>query len=120
MEGAARDYTVEDHAFRLYRRARGAADPLPPAFRRAWDIDAIDHVRMLAALTRFVDAGISKTVNVPADCPFDEYQALYLAAWQLGLKGIATFRPNPVSGAVLMEEEGEAGAGQCGTARCTR
>ena len=44
---------------------------------------------------------ISKTVNVPADYPYADFQNLYLEAWRSGLKGLATYRPNSVLGSVL-------------------
>ena len=43
----------------------------------------------------------SKTVNVPADYPYEDFQDLYLSAWKSGLKGLATYRPNTVLGSVL-------------------
>lgn len=99
-DGTAREYAVEDHAYRLYRETAGDA-PLPPAFVTALDIAACDHMRMLAAVQPYVDSSISKTVNVPADYPYADFQGLYLEAWKAGLKGLATYRPNPVTGAVL-------------------
>jgi ribonucleoside-diphosphate reductase alpha chain len=48
-----------------------------------------------------VDTSISKTVNVPADYPYTEFEDLYLSAWKAGLKGLATYRPNSVLGSVL-------------------
>jgi ribonucleoside-diphosphate reductase alpha chain len=48
-----------------------------------------------------VDSAISKTVNVPADYPYADFQGLYLQAWRAGLKGLATYRPNSVLGSVL-------------------
>ena len=56
---------------------------------------------MLSAVQPFIDTSISKTVNVPADYPFDDFKDLYLEAWKAGLKGLATYRPNTVLGAVL-------------------
>jgi ribonucleoside-diphosphate reductase alpha chain len=49
----------------------------------------------------FIDTSISKTVNVPADYPYADFQGLYFGAWKAGLKGLATYRPNAVMGAVL-------------------
>ena len=49
----------------------------------------------------YIDAAISKTVNVPEDYPFEEFKNLYLEAWHAGLKGITTYRPNNVIGSVL-------------------
>lgn len=101
------EYTVEDHAYRLYRRSLGLAsgekvENLPAGFRSALEISAIDHQKMVAAVQPFVDSSISKTVNVPADYPYEDFKDIYLAAWQDGLKGITTYRPNDVTGAVLV------------------
>ncbi len=74
---------------------------LPPDFVSALEMSARDHMRMSAAVQPFVDTAISKTVNVPADYPFDAFEDLYFDAWKAGLKGIATYRPNDVLGAVL-------------------
>ena len=56
---------------------------------------------MQAALQPFVDNAISKTINVPADYPYPEFERLYEKAHDWGLKGCTTFRPNPVTGRVL-------------------
>ena len=56
---------------------------------------------MMQAVQPFVDTSISKTVNIPADYPFDDFKDLYRQAWQAGLKGLATYRPNSILGAVL-------------------
>lgn len=94
-------YDVEDHAWRLYRHLGGTIEPLPPAFVTALEISALDHMRMSAAITPFVDSAISKTVNVPADYPYEQFKDLYIEAWKAGLKGITTYRPNAVLGSVL-------------------
>ncbi|UZR28229.1 adenosylcobalamin-dependent ribonucleoside-diphosphate reductase [Methylococcus mesophilus] len=99
-DGSTREYPVEDHAYRLYRAMAGER-PLPSAFVTALDISALDHMRMLAAVQPYIDSSISKTVNVPADYPYADFQNLYLEAWKAGLKGLATYRPNPVTGAIL-------------------
>ena len=56
---------------------------------------------MVAAVAPFIDTSISKTVNVPEDYPYGEFQDLYFNAWKSGLKGLATYRPNKVLGSVL-------------------
>jgi ribonucleoside-diphosphate reductase alpha chain len=102
--GQTRDYPVEDHAFRLYQARFGAHAPLSPAFVSALEVGVGGHMAMVAAVTPYIDAGISKTVNVAADYPFTEFEDLYLEAWRLGLKALSTFRPNPTRGAVLSTE----------------
>ncbi|MFZ2302318.1 MAG: adenosylcobalamin-dependent ribonucleoside-diphosphate reductase [Gallionella sp.] len=101
MDGSTKDYQVEDHAWRLYKEHGGDVDNLPPAFITALEISAIDHMKMVAAVAPFIDTAISKTVNVPADYPYENFRELYTEAWKAGLKGLATYRPNNVLGSVL-------------------
>ncbi|HEX7650216.1 MAG TPA: adenosylcobalamin-dependent ribonucleoside-diphosphate reductase [Noviherbaspirillum sp.] len=100
-DGSKKDYTVEDHAYRVYRALGHDTAKLPEAFVSALEISAIDHMLMVAAVAPYIDAAISKTVNVPEDYPYDGFKDLYMEAWRKGLKGITTYRPNGVLGAVL-------------------
>jgi ribonucleoside-diphosphate reductase alpha chain len=100
-DGSKQEYAVEDYAYRLYRHMGGDEHHLPPAFVSALEMSARDHMKMIAAVQPYVDAAISKTVNVPEDYPFEDFKNLYLEAWQAGLKGITTYRPNNVIGSVL-------------------
>ncbi|MCM5680666.1 adenosylcobalamin-dependent ribonucleoside-diphosphate reductase [Schlegelella sp. S2-27] len=100
-EGTFKEYTVEDHAWRLYRHLHGADAPLPAAFVTALEMSAQAHQEMVAAVAPYIDTAISKTVNVPADYPYEDFQDLYLSAWKSGLKGLATYRPDAVLGSVL-------------------
>ncbi len=103
-DGGFKEYQVEDHAWRLYREQEGPDAPLTPAFVTALEISALAHMDMVAAVAPYIDSSISKTVNVPADYPYSDFQDLYFAAWKAGLKGLATYRPNAVLGAVLSVE----------------
>jgi ribonucleoside-diphosphate reductase alpha chain len=100
-DGSRQTFPVEDHAYRLYREMGGDVNALPEYFVSALEMSAHDHMEMMAAVQPFVDTSISKTVNVPADYPFDKFQDLYFEAWRRGLKGLATYRPNETLGAVL-------------------
>ncbi|MGD9783189.1 MAG: adenosylcobalamin-dependent ribonucleoside-diphosphate reductase [Hyphomicrobiaceae bacterium] len=100
-DGSRHEETVEDRAYAVFRARRGAQAPLPSAFVCARDIATADHIAMQAALQPHVDSSISKTINVPADLPFEAFEAVYLAADASGLKGCTTYRPNAVTGAVL-------------------
>ena len=100
-DGGFKEYAVEDHAWRLYRQLKGQDTPLSDAFVTALEMSAQAHAQMVAAVAPAIDTSISKTVNVPADYPYAQFQDLYLQAWSSGLKGLATYRPNKVLGAVL-------------------
>ncbi|MCG6953088.1 MAG: adenosylcobalamin-dependent ribonucleoside-diphosphate reductase [Betaproteobacteria bacterium] len=104
-DGTLKEFPVEDHAWRLYRHMGGNVEQLPPYFVTALEISAAAHEKMVAAVAPYVDTSISKTVNVPEDYPYEDFQDLYFEAWKSGLKGLATYRPNKVLGAVLSVEK---------------
>jgi ribonucleoside-diphosphate reductase alpha chain len=100
-DGSMQEFPVEDHAWRRYKSAGGDVNALPPYFVTALEITARAHEQMVASVAPYIDTSISKTVNVPEDYPYAEFQDLYLHAWKSGLKGLATYRPNAVLGSVL-------------------
>ncbi|MBF5002763.1 adenosylcobalamin-dependent ribonucleoside-diphosphate reductase [Diaphorobacter caeni] len=100
-DGSKSEYIVEDYAWRLYKTLGGDVNQLPEYFVSAMNMSAGEHVAMMEAVQPFVDTAISKTVNVPEDYPYDDFKNLYLQAWHSGLKGLATYRPNSILGAVL-------------------
>ena len=104
MDGTHKEYAVEDYAWRLYKHQGGDVTQLPRPFVTALEISAQAHKDMVAAVAPYVDTSISKTVNVPEDYPYSEFEDLYMSAWKAGLKGLATYRPNKVLGSVLSVE----------------
>ena len=109
-DGTLKEYRVEDYAWRLYKHQGGDVAKLPDYFVTALDISAQAHKDMVAAVAPYIDTSISKTVNVPVDYPYAEFEDLYMSAWKAGLKGLATYRPNSVLGSVLSVESGTPGA----------
>jgi len=102
---SADDHHVEDYAHRLFAEKFGADAELPETFVTAADLTPHEHIHMQAALQAHVDSAISKTVNCPEDISFVAFKSVYDQAYDLGLKGCTTYRPNPVTGAVLSRED---------------
>ena len=100
-DGSRRDEEVTDYAYRLFRRLNGEDMPLPAAFVDAQGLSPKDHLIMQAAVQKFIDSSISKTINCPEDISFEEFKDIYVQAYDLGCKGCTTYRPNEVTGAVL-------------------
>ena len=100
-DGGRRPETVSDYAYRLFRDANGAEASLPDSFVDAQALSPAEHLAMQAAAQTYVDSSISKTINCPADLDFDTFKDVYAQAYRLGCKGCTTYRPNPVTGAVL-------------------
>ncbi|NOY80153.1 MAG: adenosylcobalamin-dependent ribonucleoside-diphosphate reductase [Kiritimatiellaeota bacterium] len=97
-EDDTENHEVMDYAYHEYCRRFGRPErdeDLPPAFVTAADIPARKHIDMQAALQKYVDSAISKTINVPEELPFEQFKDIYLYAYDKGLKGCTTFRPNP-------------------------
>jgi ribonucleoside-diphosphate reductase alpha chain len=116
-DGATRE-TVEVTAYELLAW-RAWVDPevdpnaeegvhcLPESFITAGDIAPRAHLAIQAAAQPWIDAAISKTINVPTDCPFEAFRDLYREAHALGLKGCTTYRLNPAAfqGVLLRPED---------------
>jgi ribonucleoside-diphosphate reductase alpha chain len=110
-DGRNRTHRVVDHALQRWQ-AQGRPGT-PPSLVEARQIDPLAHLYMQAALQPFVDNAISKTINVAADYPFDRFADLYQKAHALGLKGCTVFRPNPVTGAILISQPPASERVQC-------
>lgn len=100
--GQSQEIAAENYAWRLYKALFGTTAALPAAFICAHEIDPRSQLAMLRAVQPFIDAGISKTINLPDEFPFHRFRDLYLLAWRYGLKGFSTFRFNPAQNAVLL------------------
>lgn len=109
-DGTRTEQEVVDYAVHLYREIHGADAELPSYFVTAQTLSPLAHVRMQAAAQKWVDSSISKTVNCPADISFEDFEEVYMAAYETGCKGCTTYRPNDVTGSVLsvVEEKTEA------------
>ena len=100
-DGSRREEEVSDYAYRLFRRLKGESAPLPDYFVDAQSLAPEDHLVMQAAVQRHIDSSISKTINLPADIPFEQFKDVYARAYAMGCKGCTTYRPNEITGAVL-------------------
>ncbi|MDQ0112791.1 TSCPD domain-containing protein [Paenibacillus harenae] len=65
---------------------------LPDYFVTSMSLSAEDHIRVQAAIQRWVDSSISKTANCPADFTVEETARLYELAFELGCKGVTIYR----------------------------
>jgi len=100
-DGTRKDEEVSDYAYRLYKRIKGETAQLTDAFVDAQRLTPNEHVVMQAAVQKYIDSSISKTINVPEDIAFEDFKHIYLEAYESGCKGCTTYRPNSITGAVL-------------------
>ena len=100
-DGSREKHGVTDYAVDLYRRMHGPDAPLPDYFVDAQTLGPDAHLETQAAVQEFIDSSISKTINLPEDISFEAFKDVYRRAYELGCKGCTTYRPNPITGAVL-------------------
>jgi len=114
-DGSTREEKVEDYAMQKWREIRG--DEIPPAelFVSAQTLAPADHLKMLAAAQEMIDSSISKTINCPENIDFDAFADVYLQGYRLGCKGMTTYRPNAITGAVLSVDSPKKTSGTGGT-----
>ena len=70
-DGSHKQEEVSDYAYRLFHRSKGEDTPLPDAFVDAQHLSPSEHVIMQAAVQKYVDSSISKTINCPEEISFD-------------------------------------------------
>lgn len=99
-DGSREAFILENGAYRLFKLLKGE-DAESDVFVTAQEMSVDDHLAVLEAAAPLIDSAISKTVNVPSDYPFEDFANVYMRAWKAGLKGITTYRPAPMLGAVL-------------------
>lgn len=65
---------------------------LPEYFATAMDLMPEEHVRVQAAVQRWTDSAISKTVNAPQNYTVEQTKQLYTLMYDLGCKGGTIYR----------------------------
>lgn len=108
VDGTHSVHKIVDYAYWLWKEFRNKRASLPDYFITAGEVPPVDHLKMQAALQQNVDNAISKTINIPEEYPFEMFRDIYTRAWEMGVKGCTTYRPNPVTGSVLEYSDGEA------------
>ena len=96
-DGSLQEYEVVDYAQRLYEEMYPGS-PLPSYFVGAHDVTPEEHLEVQAAWQRHIDASISKTINCSVDTSFENFETIYTRAYELGCKGVTTYRPDPIAG----------------------
>jgi len=105
-DGTKRLEKIQDYAVHLYQQTIDFDDDNPiPHLVTAQDLDPMSHLVMQAAAQKWIDSSISKTINLPKEISFEDFEKVYWDAYEMGCKGCTTYRPNDVTGSILSIEE---------------
>lgn len=92
-------------------------EDLPTHMNTANEVRVHEHVRIQEVCQRWVDASISKTINLPTDISYEAFKDVYSLAYDSGLKGCTTYRPSETRGSILSDPNaGSNNGGQPGAA----
>lgn len=102
---------VEDYAWKLWKEDRqqdikgNYVGVIPNFFKTSREISPKAHVDMQAALQKYIDGSISKTVNLPESITIKEYEETLWYAIESGVKGFTSFREGTREGVLSTKEE---------------
>jgi len=108
LDGPPETLELTDYAVALFESLAGFDAGPPGAMVDASSMAPEAHLDMQAALQPYVDAAISKTVNLPAGYSFGGVLGLFERAHAAGLKGLTVFPANSPMGQVLLADSGAA------------
>jgi len=87
----SREYTRKDNTGCTVIKHPLADDP---AMVTAKNIDICDQIRVQSVIQMYMDASISKTINLPETCTIEDIMKAYELAYDLNCKGITVYRAN--------------------------
>lgn len=80
---------VEDYGYSLLTPEQKNKDYVVTTF----DLKIEDHINTMVIFAKYMDAAVSKTINVPSDYSFEDFQKVYIDAYNSGyIKGCTTYR----------------------------
>ena len=117
-DGSKKPVEVTSFTARLFRHLNPGQD-FPRYFITADKLKVHEHVAIQEACQTWIDASISKTINLPEDTPYEDFVAVYDMAYEAGLKGCTTYRPSEVRGSILSASGSTGNADQSGKGKAT-
>ena len=109
LHGEDKYYKVFTPIADKYMKEHGLTEEeeLPDFFVTAQNIDPYRRVEMQGVWQNHIDASISSTLNLPNKTTIEEVEALYIYAWENGLKGMTIFRDGCDRAAILTTSKPE-------------
>ena len=103
--GYTKESIVEDYAVK-YLKALNKWNPSEDWVKTTTSLSVEQHINMMKVIAPYIDAAMSKTVNLPSDYPYEDFKNLYIDAWKTKyIKGLTTYRAGTMSAVLKSTEE---------------
>lgn len=97
VSGYTKESIVEDYAVK-YLKSINEWDPTAEWAKTTEQLNVSEHLEPMKIISKYIDAAMSKTINLPNDYPYEDFKNLYLECWETGtIKGITTYRTGTMS-----------------------
>jgi len=81
--------------------------------RTAHQVSPEWHLKIQGEFAKFIDAGVSKTINAPYNIGVEQIKKIFVDAWKMGVKGITVFREGSIEGAWVSTRENSCEGDTC-------
>jgi len=103
--GLTKEVVCQDYGYRWLHERGLWEEGADWAITALTGLTAEDHLNDLIGFAHWVDAAMSKTINVPNEYAFEDFKNIYMSAYHSGVvKGVTTYRAGTMT-AVLSSKE---------------
>lgn len=103
--GYTKESIVEDYAV-SYLKSMNKWDNTADYAKTTTSLSVNQHIKVMEIISPYIDAAMSKTVNLPNDYSFEDFKNLYINAWKTGtIKGLTTYRAGTMSSILKSSKE---------------
>jgi ribonucleoside-diphosphate reductase alpha chain len=103
-DNSFKQFETESFSLRFFKHCQPSG-AIPSYMVTVDDLTVEDHITTQAAVQKWVDASVSKTVNCPKELTYEQFTRVYDLAYSLGAKGCTTYRPSETRGAILVSAD---------------
>lgn len=111
--GLTKEEKVMDYAVQILIE-QGKFDEAADYLKTIFNLSPKEHIDTMKVFAKYIDAGISKTINLPNDFKYEDFKDIYMDAFKAGtIKGFTTYRWGTMTSVIssettkLKEEEEE-------------
>jgi ribonucleoside-diphosphate reductase alpha chain len=76
-------------------------------FATTTELKVEDHLNVLGIISHYIDMNSSKTINLPNNYSYEDFQNVYLQAYKKGIKGVTTYRDGTMTAVLESVEKTE-------------